>query len=199
LSTWTSLLGTVNLFRTCSAGRYSRRIAAASSQTSSWWSLVSAIFSATRATRHFRFSDYGKLTVIRRDHRSAAWPIVTRVTSAPRWLFFRLAIGRHCGLPDLYILYRASQAMRSRCSWLCTSRSPWSPTTSRARRSGFGRFVEPSTADIQFMTTGIGLTGLLRGSIWRVRLLATPGGRPCRRPLGSIDDVSWVPPTRTTN
>ena len=36
----------------------------------------------------------------------AAWPVVTRVSSAPRWLFFRLAIlvTLVLWLPDLYIL-----------------------------------------------------------------------------------------------
>ena len=67
-----------------------------------------AIFSATKGYTHFRFSDYGKLTVIGVIIASAAWPIVTRVTSAPRWLFFRLAIvvTLFLWLPDLYILYR---------------------------------------------------------------------------------------------
>ena len=48
----------------------------------------------------------------RRDHRLAAWPIVTRVSSAPRWLFFRLAIlvTLVLWLPDLYILYVAHPA-----------------------------------------------------------------------------------------
>jgi hypothetical protein len=37
----------------------------------------------------------------------AAWPVVTRVSSAPRWLFFRLAIAVTLvlWLPDLYILH----------------------------------------------------------------------------------------------
>jgi hypothetical protein len=35
-----------------------------------------------------------------------AWPVVTRISSAPRWLFFRLAIlvTLVLWLPDLYIL-----------------------------------------------------------------------------------------------
>jgi hypothetical protein len=37
-----------------------------------------------------------------------AWPIVTRITSAPRWMFVRMAIlvTLVLWLPDLYILYR---------------------------------------------------------------------------------------------
>jgi hypothetical protein len=41
---------------------------------------------------HFQSSDYVKLTIIGVVAASAAWPIVTRLSSAPRWLYFRLAI-----------------------------------------------------------------------------------------------------------
>ncbi len=41
-----------------------------------------------------------------------AWPIVTRVSSAPRWLFFRLAIlvTLVLWLPDLWILHMGESA-----------------------------------------------------------------------------------------
>ena len=41
-----------------------------------------------------------------------AWPIVTRISSAPRWLFFRLAIlvTLVLWLPDLYILHQGQPA-----------------------------------------------------------------------------------------
>jgi uncharacterized protein with PQ loop repeat len=41
-----------------------------------------------------------------------AWPVVTRISSSPRWLFFRLAIlvTLFLWLPDLYILYRGQSA-----------------------------------------------------------------------------------------
>jgi hypothetical protein len=67
-----------------------------------------AIFPTTKGYGHFRFSDYGKLTVIGVIIAAAAWPIVTRVTSTPRWLFFRLAIvvTLVLWLPDLYILHQ---------------------------------------------------------------------------------------------
>jgi Family of unknown function (DUF6069) len=66
-----------------------------------------ALFPATKGYVHFRFSDYGKLTVIGVLIACAAWPIVTRVSSMPRWLFFRLAIlvTLVLLLPDFYILY----------------------------------------------------------------------------------------------
>jgi hypothetical protein len=71
-----------------------------------------AIFPSTKGYVHFRFSDYGKLTVIGVIIACAAWPIVTRVTSAPRWLFYRLAIlvTLFLLLPDIYILHQGQPA-----------------------------------------------------------------------------------------
>jgi hypothetical protein len=65
-------------------------------------------FPSTKGYVHFRFSDYAKLTVIGVIIACAAWPLVTRISSAPRWLFFRLAIlvTIFLWLPDLYILYK---------------------------------------------------------------------------------------------
>ena len=62
---------------------------------------------STQGYVHFRFSDYAKLTVIGVVIACAAWPMVTRISSAPRWLFFRLAIlvTLFLWLPDLSILY----------------------------------------------------------------------------------------------
>jgi len=71
-----------------------------------------AVFPGNRGYVHFQFSDYAKLTVIGVIIACAAWPIVTRTSSAPRWLFFRLAIlvTLVLWLPDLYILYRGAPA-----------------------------------------------------------------------------------------
>lgn len=65
-----------------------------------------SVFPSTKGYAHFQFSDYGKLTVIGVIIACIAWPIVTRVSSLPRWLFFRLAIvvTLVLWLPDLYIL-----------------------------------------------------------------------------------------------
>jgi Family of unknown function (DUF6069) len=67
-----------------------------------------ALFPHTKGYAHFQFSDYAKLTVIGVIIACVAWPVVTRISSAPRWLFFRLAIlvTLVLWLPDLYILYR---------------------------------------------------------------------------------------------
>ncbi|MGH8996188.1 MAG: hypothetical protein ACRDYB_09220 [Acidimicrobiales bacterium] len=65
-----------------------------------------AVFSTTKGYVHFRFSDYSKLTIIGVIVACVAWPIVTRISSAPRWLFFRLAIlvTLVLLLPDLWLL-----------------------------------------------------------------------------------------------
>src|SRR5580658_10329673 len=51
-----------------------------------------AIFPSTTGYVHFQFHDYARLTVIGVVIACLAWPVVTRMSSAPRWLFFRLAI-----------------------------------------------------------------------------------------------------------
>jgi hypothetical protein len=68
------------------------------------------VFPSTKGYGHFQFSDYAKLTVIGVIIACVAWPIVTRISSAPRWLFFRQAIlvTLVLWLPDLYILYRGA-------------------------------------------------------------------------------------------
>lgn len=64
------------------------------------------VFPATDGYVHFRFSDYGKLTTIGVLIACAAWPVVTRISSAPRWVFVRMAVvvTAVLFLPDLYIL-----------------------------------------------------------------------------------------------
>ena len=64
-----------------------------------------AVFPATKGYVHFQFSDYAKLTIIGVIIACIGWPIVARVTSDPRWVFFRLAILVTIVLllPDLYI------------------------------------------------------------------------------------------------
>jgi len=61
---------------------------------------------------HFQFHDYAKLTVIGVIIACVAWPVVTRISSDPRWLFFRLAILVTVVLllPDFYILHGGQPA-----------------------------------------------------------------------------------------
>jgi hypothetical protein len=71
-----------------------------------------AVFPGTKGFVHFKFSDYAKLTVVGVVIACVAWPIVTRISSDPRWLFFRLAIlvTLVLWLPDLWILYQGEPA-----------------------------------------------------------------------------------------
>ena len=71
-----------------------------------------ALFPGTRGFVHFQFSDYAKLTVAGVIVACVAWPVVTRISAAPRWLFFRLAIlvTLVLWLPDLYILHMGESA-----------------------------------------------------------------------------------------
>ncbi len=70
------------------------------------------LFPATKGYVHFVFSDYAKLTVIGVVIACAGWPIVTRISSAPRWLFFRLAILVTLAsfAPDAYIWHQGQPA-----------------------------------------------------------------------------------------
>jgi hypothetical protein len=71
-----------------------------------------AAFPSTKGYVHFQFSDYAKLTIIGVLVACIAWPIVTRISSAPRWLFFRSAIAVTLVLllPDVYILKQGQPA-----------------------------------------------------------------------------------------
>jgi hypothetical protein len=55
---------------------------------------------------HFRFDDYGTLTVIGVFCACVAWTVVRHVSSTPRWVFFRLAIlvTVILWIPDLYLV-----------------------------------------------------------------------------------------------
>jgi len=70
------------------------------------------LFPSTKGYIHFQFHDYARLTVIGVLIACAAWPVVARISSAPRWLFFRLAIAVTLVLllPDLYIWHQGQSA-----------------------------------------------------------------------------------------
>ncbi len=74
--------------------------------------VAGAVFPSTKGYSHFQFGDYAKLTVIGVLIACAAWPVVTRVTSSPRWLFFRLAILVSLALfaPDLWLLAKGQSS-----------------------------------------------------------------------------------------
>lgn len=70
------------------------------------------VFPSTKGYTHFVFSDYAKLTVVGVVIACLAWPVVTRISSAPRWLFLRLAVVVTIVLllPDVYILLQGQSA-----------------------------------------------------------------------------------------
>jgi hypothetical protein len=71
-----------------------------------------AVFPSTKGYVHFQFGDYSKLTVIGVVIACLAWPVVTRISSSPRWLFLRMAIAVTLVLwiPDVYILVLGQSA-----------------------------------------------------------------------------------------
>ena len=68
--------------------------------------------SSVRTFSHFRAWDYGTLTVLGALLGCAGWAAVTRISSAPRWLFLRLAAVAMLALwlPDLWLLVRGESA-----------------------------------------------------------------------------------------
>lgn len=78
------------------------------------------VFPSTKHYVHFQFSDYSRLTVIGVVVACLAWPIVTRISSAPRWMFLRMAvvITVVLWLPDLYILHQG-QSPRAVAVLMC--------------------------------------------------------------------------------
>jgi hypothetical protein len=74
--------------------------------------LGTRVFPSTRGYVHFRFSDYATLTVVGVLGACAGWPVVTRVTSSPRWLFLRLAVivTLVLWLPDVALLVKHEPA-----------------------------------------------------------------------------------------
>lgn len=74
--------------------------------------IAQALFPSTRGYSHFQFADYAKLTIVGVIIACVAWPITTRITSQPRWMFFRMAVlvTLVLWLPDVYILIMGQPA-----------------------------------------------------------------------------------------
>lgn len=71
-----------------------------------------AVFPSTVGYAHFRVPSYAKLTVIGVIIACLGWPVVTRISSAPRWLYHRMAVvvTLVLWLPDLLILAEGQPA-----------------------------------------------------------------------------------------
>jgi hypothetical protein len=50
------------------------------------------VFPGTSGYEHFQFHDYAKLTIIGVVIGAVGWPVITRISSAPKWLYARLTI-----------------------------------------------------------------------------------------------------------
>jgi hypothetical protein len=74
--------------------------------------IATHVYPATKGYSHFQFSDYAKLTIVGIIIGCAAWPVVTRISSAPRWVFFRCAIlvTLVLWLPDVWIWHKGQPA-----------------------------------------------------------------------------------------
>lgn len=71
-----------------------------------------AAFPSTTNFVHYQFAEYAKLTVIGVLIACIGWPVVTRISSRPRWLFLRLAVAVSVLLlvPDVYIWIQGQSA-----------------------------------------------------------------------------------------
>ena len=74
--------------------------------------IAQALWPSTKGYDHFQFADYSKLTIIGVIIACVAWPVTTRITSQPRWMFFRMAVlvTLVLWLPDVYILIQGQPA-----------------------------------------------------------------------------------------
>jgi len=65
-----------------------------------------ALFPKTAHYAHFQFADYAKLTIIGVVGACLGWPILARISSAPRWVYLRAAVAVTVVLllPDVYLL-----------------------------------------------------------------------------------------------
>ncbi len=66
------------------------------------------VFPSTVGYGHFRFNDYAKLTIIGVSIGCIGWPMVTRISSTPRWLYGWLTVLATLVLfaPDAWLLLR---------------------------------------------------------------------------------------------
>lgn len=70
--------------------------------------IAQALIPSIKGYSHFHFGSYAKLTLTGVIIACAAWPITTRITSVPRWMFFRMAVlvTLALWLPDVYIMMK---------------------------------------------------------------------------------------------
>lgn len=67
-----------------------------------------AVFPATKGYQHYQFGDYATLTIIGVLIAALGWPVITRMSSQPRWIYSRLAVlvTLVLLLPDIVLLHQ---------------------------------------------------------------------------------------------
>ncbi|MBN9620755.1 MAG: hypothetical protein J0H43_13655 [Actinobacteria bacterium] len=70
--------------------------------------IAERLFPSTKGYVHFQFGDYAKLTIIGVLIACLGWPVITRVSSVPRWIYSRLAVivTLVLLLPDVWLLHQ---------------------------------------------------------------------------------------------
>jgi hypothetical protein len=70
--------------------------------------VAEALFPSTKGYVHFHFGDYAKLTIIGVLVACLGWLVITRLSSAPRWIYARLAVVVTLVLllPDVWLLHQ---------------------------------------------------------------------------------------------
>lgn len=70
--------------------------------------IAERLFPSTKGYVHFQLGDYAKLTIIGVLVACLGWPVITRVSSAPRWIYSRLAVivTLVLLLPDFWLLHQ---------------------------------------------------------------------------------------------
>jgi hypothetical protein len=74
--------------------------------------IAQAAVPSVKGYAHFQFGDYSKLTIIGVIIACVAWPITTRITSRPVWMFcwMAVAVTLVLWLPDVLILVQGQPA-----------------------------------------------------------------------------------------
>ena len=71
-----------------------------------------AVFPSTKGYQHFQFGDYATLTIIGVLIAALGWPVITRMSSQPRWIYARLAVLVTVVLllPDVELLHQGQSS-----------------------------------------------------------------------------------------
>ncbi len=153
------------------------------------------LFPSTRGYQHFGFTDYATLTLIGVLAACASWPLVTRISSAPRWLFLRMAIVITVVLwiPDLALMVRGEPPIA--VGVLMVMHLAVSVVTYNCLVRMAPATVVPAKGDghddpelpLRLLAAGLGIVVGIESVLGIATLVSVPTGRP----------TGWVPPGGT--